>query len=125
MNQTQMPIDDQAAGTFWNDLGVFATGGSTTLTVQLRANPSAAVLADAVRLVEYAGPATTNLHINSLPPTVAGNLWVSYTITGAAAPQFNIGVYGSTNGVSRNNSCSRWPRIAPILARGRTPSRWA
>ncbi len=37
--------------------------------------------------------------MNRFTADSAGNLWVRYTITGAAAPQFNIGVYSSTNGV--------------------------
>ncbi len=58
------------------------------------------VLADAVRLVQLPPtPApSTNLIMNSFTADSQGNLWVRYTITGASAPQFNIGIYGSTDG---------------------------
>ena len=65
INQTLAPADDQAAGVFWHDLGVFARRSRPRLPCSCRPIPSGAVLADAVRLVKYAAPPTTNLIMNS------------------------------------------------------------
>ena len=102
VNQSLPPADDQAEGVFWHDLGVFAATQGSTLTVKLEADPNATVLADAVRLVND-GPAepTTNLTMNSFAVNAAGQLAVTYTITGADSPAFTIGIYQSAraNGV--------------------------
>ncbi len=119
VNQTLAPADSQAAGTFWQDLGVFGTGASTTLTVQLSANMSGVVLADAVQLVKYAAAPTTNLIMNSFTADSGGNLWVNYTITGAAAPQFNIGVYSSTDGVQPQQLVQSVPTDSADLGPGK------
>jgi hypothetical protein len=52
---------------------------STRLTVQLTADTSGEVLADAVQLVRDAGRAVTNLTMESFPANSRGNLLVSYT----------------------------------------------
>ena len=68
--------------------------------MQLQADTSRVVLADAVQLqyLGFAAAPATNLTMKNFTADSQGNLWVTYSITGAAAPQFNIGVYSSTDG---------------------------
>ncbi len=103
MDQTKAPVDDQAAGVYWNDLGVFSSHG--TLVVRLLADPDAIrpVLADAVRLVEQPAAATTNLVMNSFAVDDNGSLAVTYTVIGADSPPFSIGIYQSSDGLHTDN----------------------
>jgi hypothetical protein len=102
IDQTQPPTDDQAAGVFWNDLGVFQSQ-SGTLDVSLTSDTSGYAIAGAVRLVENASAPTTNLVMNSFGVDSNGNLAVTYTVTGAAATPFSIGIYQSTDGKQAGN----------------------
>jgi hypothetical protein len=102
INQTQVPSDDQVAGVFWNHLGVFQSQ-SGTLDVSLASDVSGYAVAGAVRLVEHAAAPTTNLVMNSFGVDSNGNLAVTYTITGVAAPSFSIGISQSTDGKQIGN----------------------
>ena len=97
VDQTIPPADDQAAGVFWHHLGAFQIA-SGTLKVQLGSDPGYSVLADAVRLVQHTEAPTTNLVLNSFSINTQGQISVQYTIDGASAAPFSIGIYGSPDG---------------------------
>ena len=96
VDQQLAPFDDQEAGVYWHELGVYATHG--TLIVQLLADPSAPVLADAVWLVKHDAAPATSLAMGNFTVDSQGNLTVSYTISGADAPPFSIGACSSPDG---------------------------
>jgi Ca2+-binding RTX toxin-like protein len=100
IDQTQPPVDDQAAGVFWHHLGVFQSQ-SGTLTVTLASDTAGHVLAGASRLVLDATATavpTTNLVMDSFSVDSNGLSAVTYEVTGAASTPFSIGIYESTDG---------------------------
>ena len=102
VNQQLAPADDQAAGCFWHHLGVYSTEAGT-LEVQLGANSTAPVLADAVRLVKHtttAGP-STNLVMDTttLCRRCRWEPCGEVRIVGDNAAPFSIGIYQSPDGV--------------------------
>ena len=64
VNQTLAPADDQEAGVFWHDLGVFQAA-SGTLVVQLDTDSTGEVLADAAMIVPLETAPVTNLTMDS------------------------------------------------------------
>jgi hypothetical protein len=117
VNQTQAPYDVQAAGVSWQDLGVFQAG-SGALNVQLAANASSPVLANAVMIVPYDTAPLTNLTMGSFTVDSQGNLSVSYTINGEDSPRFNIGIYGSPDGRQPSSLLQTYPITDPTLLGG-------
>jgi hypothetical protein len=117
VNQTQAPYDVQAAGVSWQDLGVFQAG-SGALNVQLAANASSPVLANAVMILPYDTVPLTNLTMGSFTVDSQGNLSVSYTINGEDSPPFNIGIYGSPDGRQATTLLQTYPITDPTLLTG-------
>jgi hypothetical protein len=107
----------EAAGVSWQDLGVFQAD-SGGLNVQLAANATSPVLANAVMIVPYDTVPLTNLTIGSFTVDSQGNLSVSYTITGEDSPPFSIGVYGSPDGRQATNLLQTYPITDPTLLGG-------
>jgi len=97
VDQTAAPADDQADGVYWHHLGAFQVS-SGTLKVQLSADPNYPVLADAVRLVEHAETPATNLVMDAFSVDTQGQISVQYTVNGATAAPFSIGIYASPDG---------------------------
>ena len=116
VDQQLAPFDDQEAGAYWHELGVYTTHG--TLIVQLLANPSAPVLADAVWLVKHDAAPATSLAMGNFTVDNQGNLTVSYTISGADAPPFSIGACSSPDGAARRGAANLRDRRPGAAGRG-------
>jgi hypothetical protein len=116
-NQTLAPTDFQAAGVYWQDLGVFQPS-SDTLVVSLAADASSPVLANAVMIVPESTPPLTSLSMGAFTVDNQGNLSVSYTINGEDAPPFSIGIYGSPDGVQPANQLQSYEVDDPTLLTG-------
>ena len=98
VNQNACTTDLQAAGVYWQEIGVFQAN-SDTLTVSLFASATSPVLANAVMIVPVETPPVTSLSMDSFTVDNQGNLSVSYTINGEDAAPFSIGIYQSADGV--------------------------
>ena len=93
-----MPRDDQAAGCFWDELGVVQASTGGTLSVTLAAGGTGDLLAGAVRLVADAAAPATSLGMGAFTVDWEGEFSVSYTVSGHAAAPFTIGIYASPDG---------------------------
>jgi hypothetical protein len=98
-----------------------ATSG--TLVVTLSAGDSGDILADAVQIVRYETAPTTNLTINNFSIVDSGEnvgqISVTYTVTGADAPPFSIGIYGSPSTVRQGDLLQSYDVSDPsVLAPG-------
>ena len=122
VNQTQAPADDEAAGVFWHELGLYQAG-SGTLIVKLGADMSGTVLADAARLVAYGAAPATSMTMNNFDIDSSGNLAVTYTIAGgmprpsASASTSRPTASSRPRSWARSTSATRptWPAAAPSI----------
>ncbi len=117
VNQSLAPADLQAAGVYWQDLGVFQPT-TDTLSVTLARDPDSPVLANAVMIVPESTPPVTSLSMGSFTVDNQGNLSVSYTINGEDAPPFSIGIYGSPDGIQPTNLLQSYEVDDPSLLTG-------
>jgi hypothetical protein len=114
IDQMQDPGDYQAAGAYWDDLGVFQVS-TDKLVVQLG---TADALADAVMIFPYQIPPLTNLTMGSFTVDSQGNLSVGYTVNGEDSPPFLIGIYGSPDGVQPATLLQTYEVDDPTLLAG-------
>ena len=120
VNQGQAPVDYQAAGVDWHDLGVFQAT-SAALIVQLGNESSESgsiVLANAAMIIPESTPPLTTLSVGSFSVDSQGILSVSYTINGEDAPPFSIGIYGSPDGIQPTNLLQSYEVDDPSLLTG-------